>query len=57
MHKRNRLVLRSIGGGVAVLTLLAAIQRLKLNEQERYMLSEVLRDVADEVEREGVTVE
>jgi hypothetical protein len=57
MQKSDHLVLRSLGGGMVVLALLAAVQRLRLNAQERYAVAETLRDVADEIEHRHALVQ
>src|SRR5262245_35066646 len=44
------LVLRNLGHGLLLLTLLSVLQKMKLNTQERYVVAETLRDAADELE-------
>jgi hypothetical protein len=44
------LVFRDLGHGLTVLMLLAAIRKMKLNTEERFAVTETLRDVADELE-------
>jgi hypothetical protein len=52
------LLVRSLKLGAALLALSALIQRMEFSTQEeRYSVSELLRDLADEIEHRNVLVQ